>query len=106
MDWQTIYESFKENPRDIRTTPKGNRQPRWFFVYSEKGNVYIDNAREHNYSSKIKQRRKLDKDNFEKMIVLYDKRNHGVPVSEKACAITFNQVYWFGILCDLLKLNY
>ena len=103
MNWQTIYESFKGNPRDVRTTPKGNSQPRWFFVYSENGNVYIDNAREHNYSSKIKQRRKLDKDNLEKMIELYDKRNHGVSVGEKARAVTFNQVYWFGILCDLLK---
>ena len=45
MTWQTVYESFLNNPRDVKTTPKTNRTPLWFFVYAEDDNLYIENAK-------------------------------------------------------------
>lgn len=35
MTWQTIYNSFKENPRDVKTNPQRNNAPRWFYVYAQ-----------------------------------------------------------------------
>lgn len=101
MTWQTIYESFLHNSRDVRTTPKTNRTPLWFFVYAEKGDIYIENAKNHSNSSKITQRRKLDKNNFTKMMNLNDQRDRGFSVSEEARSVTVNQVYWFGIFHDI-----
>ena len=45
MTRQTVYESFLHNPRDVKTTPKTNRTPLWFYVYAEDGNLYIENAK-------------------------------------------------------------
>ena len=101
MTWQNIYDSFKENPRDVKTNPKRGSNPRWFYVYSENGNVFIEVAREHSNSSEITQRRPLDKNNFEKMIELNDKRNRGFSVTAEATAVTMNQSYWYGILWDM-----
>lgn len=101
MNWQTVYESFLHNPRDVKTMPKTNRTPLWFFVYAEDGNIYIENAKNHCISSKITQRRKLDKNNFEKMMDLNDRRDRGFSVSEEAQSVTVNQVYWFGIFHDI-----
>lgn len=101
MNWQTVYESFLNNPRDVKTTPKTNRTPLWFFVYAEDDNLYIENAKNHINSSKITQRRKLDKNNFLKMTDLNDRRDRGFSVSKEATSVTVNQVYWFGIFHDL-----
>lgn len=103
MTWQTVYESFQRNPRDVRTTPKTNRTPLWFFVYAENGDLYIENAKNHSNSSKITQKRKLDKNNFEKMMHLSDRRDRGFSVSKEARSVTVNQVYWFGIFHDLQR---
>ncbi len=101
MTWQIIYESFHNNPRDVRTNPVTNKPSLWFYVYSENGNVYIDNARYHDNSSKLTHRRMLDKNNFAQMLDLNDRRNQGFAISKEATAVTVNQVYWYGILRDL-----
>ena len=101
MTWQTVYESFLHDPRDVKTTPKTNRTPLWFFVYAENGDLYIENAKNHSNSSKITQRRKLDKNNFAKMLELNDRRARGFSVSKEATSATVNQVYWFGIFHDI-----
>ena len=101
MNWLTVYESFLNNPRDVKTTPKTSRTPLWFFVYAENGDIYIENAKNHIDSSKITQRRKLDKNNFSKMTDLNDRRDRGFSVSKEAKSVTVNQVYWFGIFHDL-----
>ena len=92
MTWQIIYESFYNNPRDVRTNPVTNKPSLWFYVYSENGN---DN------SSKLTHRRMLDKNNFAQMLDLNDRRNQGFAISKEAIAVTVNQVYWYGIFRDL-----
>ncbi len=101
MTWQIIYNSFKENPRDVKTNPQRNNAPRWFYVYAQGCDIFIDTARAHSNSSKITQRRPLDKCNFEKMLELNDKRNRGFSVSSEATDITRNQSYWYGIFRDI-----
>lgn len=41
MTWQTIYNSFKENPRDVKTNPQRNNAPRWFYVYAQGGDIFM-----------------------------------------------------------------
>lgn len=101
MTWQIIYESFYNNPRDVRTNPVTKKPSLWFYVYSENGNVYIDNARYHDNSSQLTHRRMLDKNNFAQMLDLNDRRNQGFAISKEAIAVTVNQVYWYGIFRDL-----
>ena len=100
MTWQIIYNSFKENPRDVKTNPQRNNAPRWFYVYAQGGDIFIDVARAHSNSSKINQCRKLDKCNFEKMLELNDKRNRGGSVKYEASKM-WNQSYWYGIFRDI-----
>ncbi|MBR2499727.1 MAG: hypothetical protein IKB60_01465 [Clostridia bacterium] len=99
VTWEEIVSSYMNNPRDVKTIPlKG--EGIWFYVYVENGNIYVENAKNHLTSSKIKIRRKIKKENFDKMVSLYYRRTKGESVSREATEITYNQVYWFGILAD------
>ena len=100
MIWNEIVLSYASNPRDVKTVPM-KREGIWFYVYAENDNIYVENARNHSNSSKIKVRRKIQKEELEDMISLHNKRRKGVSVSKEAIEITYNQVYWFGILNDM-----
>ena len=91
--WNKILDSYSKNPRDILTFGKR----KYFYVYTEKDDIYIESGREHINSSKITVRRKLDKENLE---FIYSKYKAGSKPSE-VLDITYNSVYWFGIFYDL-----
>ena len=57
--WQSIFNSFAQNPRDVQTVPK-SRDGKWFFVYTDKGNVFMESGRAHKDACKIKGRRRLE----------------------------------------------
>lgn len=91
--WNKILDSYSKNPRDILTFGKR----KYFYVYTEKDDIYIESGREHINASKITVRRKLDKENLE---FIYSKYKAGSKPSE-VLDITYNSVYWFGIFYDL-----
>ena len=91
--WNKILSSYSENPRDVLTFGKR----KYFYVYVEKGDVYIERGREHENASAISVRRPLDKKNLE---VIYEKYKTNVKAG-KIIDITFHSVYWFGIFRDL-----
>lgn len=66
--WSKILREFSENPRDVHTIPKVKKEPMWFFVYEEYGNIYIEKARSHEPSSSIQHRLRLRNRNYEKYI--------------------------------------
>lgn len=100
ITWEEMIESYTNNPRDVKTTPTRG-EGIWFYVYVEDDNIYIENAKNHLDSSKIKTRRKIEKEKIDIMMSLYCRRKKGESVSGEATDITYNQVYWFGIFADM-----
>lgn len=99
MTYENLVSLYEKNPRDIPTVPR-NRQPVWFYVSADCGNLYAEPAREHSPSSRIRFRRRLQKKELEPMLKLYERRKKGEPVSREATQLTVNQVYWYGIFAD------
>ncbi len=87
--FERVKESFLRNPRDVLTF--GGRK--YFYVYVERGELYVEGGREHKNASRIKGRRKLDKANAE---AVYAKYKVGAELS-KIRELTYNSVYWLGI---------
>ena len=98
--WQAMCDSFVKNPRDVVTVPK-NKKGKWFYVYSENGNIFIQSAKEHGDSCLITGRRRLEENKLDIMLDIYYKRCRGESFSKEATQTTRNQVYWFGIFADL-----
>ena len=99
--WNKILKEFSENPRDVHTTPKVKKEPKWFLVYEEYGNIYIEKARSHEPSSSIQHRLRLKKEEIEIMKNIYDKRNEGESVSHLATKSSWMSVYWYGIFAEM-----
>ena len=100
ITWEERVTSYKKDPRDVKTVPL-RKSGIWFYVYVENGNVYIENAKNHTDSSKLKCRRKLAKMELEAMLSIYHRRNNGESFTQEATDITYNQVYWYGIFADM-----
>ena len=100
LTWHTICNSFVQNPRDVITVPK-NKKGKWFFVCAEKDGIFIESAKEHNDSCRIKGRRRLEENKLESMLNIYYKRLNGESVTKEAAKVTFNQIYWYGIFAEL-----
>ena len=91
--WNEILNSFSKKPRDVLTFGKR----KYFYVYTEGTDVYLESGREHKNASEIKGRRQLDKNNLQ---VVYEQYKLGSKPSEVA-DVTYNSVYWMGIFRDL-----
>lgn len=91
--WSLIKNSYSVNPRDVLTS--GGRK--YFYVYTDGDNVYLESGRNHADSSVIAKRRALDK---EKLNDIYNAYKEGAKPSDIK-DITFNSVYWFGVFKDL-----
>ncbi len=100
VTWDNIILSYIDNPRDVKTNPI-KKEGIWFYVYVENEDIYLENAKKHLCSSKIKGRRKLDKKKLDLMLMLNHERKNGAKVSQLAEKITRNQVYWYGIFADI-----
>ena len=101
--WEEIVRSYSENPRDVQSQPLNNRPGLWFYVYVEKGTLYVEQAKAHKPSSKLSMRRKLSRasQKCEMMFEFYRRRKNGETVSAEAGHKTVNQVYWYGVFADM-----
>lgn len=98
--YANIVKYFQDHPKDVHTVPlKG--EPRWFYVYAENENLYVEVARMHTPSSSIKGRRLLVPAQCETMLNIYQRRKKGEHVSKEASRATRCQVYWYGIFAEL-----
>ena len=70
---------------------------KYFYVYSQGDNVYLENGRNHPSGSNISSTRTLDKKNLNAVFEEYKSGSKPSDVTK----ITFNSVYWFGIFKDL-----
>ena len=91
--WNKIVKDYKDDPRDVLTA--GGRK--YFYVYAEGNEVFIESGRTHSNASKISSRRRLDKESLD---VVYNKYKTGAR-PKNLQDDTFNSVYWLGIFSDL-----
>lgn len=91
--WNEIIASYSEQPRDVLTAGKR----KYFYVYTQENDVYIESGRNHKNASEISSPRLLDK---EELSIIYNKYIDGEKASDIK-DITWNSVYWFGIFADL-----
>lgn len=101
MTYHEIAADYSVNPRDVHTVPITEKQPLWFYVYTDNGTMFVKSAKEHAPSSRITGRRKLIEDEFEDILSIYWKRKCGLPVSKEATDTTKNQVYWYGVFSEM-----
>lgn len=98
LTWDILYRSFEENPRDVKTHPITNVLPKWFYAYSENGDICIQNSQVQQPSCSIKGIRKLMRTHFEEIYDVYIRREKGDSVSKEAADITRQSSYWYGVL--------
>lgn len=97
----TIKQSYSERPRDVATTPQRNTAPRWFYVYSDGKNVFVESGHEHINKSKITNRIILDKNSIIDIYSMYCQYKRGLMLRKEIRDRNRNSSYWFGIFSDL-----
>ena len=96
-----LVNNLSVNPRDIITNPLTRRSGKWFYAYTDKGQIFVTGAKAHSPKCSISTPRVLSEKEFEDIYKLYLLRKQGHAVSQKAAAVTRNQVYWYGIFNDI-----
>lgn len=98
--YRKLIESFKGNPRDVHTVPVMRKDYKWFYVFVEKDNLYVETAHDHTPKCSVK-RRRLQERECNEILSIYHRRICGEQVSSEAQECTRSQVYWYGIFSDL-----
>lgn len=96
--WNKIINRLQGNIIELPTVPITNRVPVWFSATTDGKTIFINEAIDHNPSSKLSMQRKLNYRTFQKVYPLYLRRERGEAVSSEVTAITVNQVYYFSLI--------
>lgn len=97
MTYREIAAVFAREPKDVHTVPTNGQQPRWFYVSTDNGTMFVEQAKNHIPSSRITVRRKLKENEFDTILEIYQRRKRGMSVAREATEATKSQVYWYGI---------
>lgn len=103
--WNKIIEKLKEHQTEFPTAPITNKTPIWFSAIVDGEIILIDNAVNHQPSSKLTVPRKLKYKTFQKVYPLYLRRENGEQISAEAASVTVNQVYYYSLIKHLCQDN-
>ncbi len=98
--YQRLVAEFIENPRDVHSIPVSSKPYTWFYVFVEKGSLYVESAHNNLPASNVK-RRKLQESECNEILSIYHRRMAGEHVSREAQQSTRSQVYWYGIFSEM-----
>jgi hypothetical protein len=101
--WNIIFDKLSGNRTDFPTAPITKKTPIWFSAIVDGEIILIDNAINHQPSSKLKVPRKLKYRTFQKIYPLYLRRENGEQISAEAKSLTVNQVYYFSLIKNLCQ---
>lgn len=99
--YKKLVEEYAENPRDVATVPIRKRERRWFYVFAEKGFLYVCAARRHEGSCNIKEPIRLKEKQLAIMLDIYHRRQNGEAVSSEASRVSLQASYWYGVFADM-----
>lgn len=94
--------SYSEQPRDVATMPKNNKEPKWYYVYTDGSDIFIDSGWFHTINkSRVKPHTKLDKHNLGKIHEMFNRYKLGLVKRHEIRDMNYSSSYWFGIFKDL-----
>jgi thymidine phosphorylase len=96
--WNLIIKNLEGKTIELPTVPKTKKIPVWFSASTNGEIVIINEATEHEPSSKLSAPRILKYNTFQKVFPLYLRREKGEAVSSEVTATTVNQVYYFSLI--------
>jgi len=97
--WSKIIAQLKEASMEIATVPSNNREPLWFHVCVENGNLYAENSISHKPSTKMSQRRKISKKDFETVFSYYHRWANGERyLRQEVRTLSRNTAYIFALI--------
>jgi len=96
--WNMIISRLENNRVELPTVPKNKKVPVWFAATTDGKTIFINEALDHNPSSKLSVERKLNYNTFQKVYPLYLRRENGEAISSEVSAITVDQVYYFSLI--------
>ena len=94
--WLIILDNLSRNPRDLHTIPMVEREPTWFYAYTDGTNIYVEKARE-NSNSGLRGKRRLTFSEFKKIYPIFVRRDKGEDIGKEGSQVTHNQSYWYSI---------
>ena len=89
-------------PCEFHTVPRSQRTPLWFCACAKNNFIFVSNAQSHIPSCHISSPRRLTFEEFLRIHPIFLRRERGESVSKDAIAATYNQVYWFALIKELL----
>ena len=101
--YDTIVKEFTLNPRDVHTVPISGKNYKWFYVFVENGQLYVEMSHDHFPKCHVKKRNLLEKE-CGRIFEIYQRRLKGESVSKEAQKCTRSQVYWYGIFHEIFKI--
>ncbi|TGE37208.1 hypothetical protein E4K67_15165 [Desulfosporosinus fructosivorans] len=87
------------SPFEIATVPSNNKIRLWFSVYTDKDNIYVDNAKTHCPSTKMSQPRKITKKDFSTVYSYYQRWTSGERyLRQEVRLLSRNTAYIFALI--------
>lgn len=99
--WKSIMNHLEGKTLELPTVPKTKKIPVWFSASTNGKVIIINEAKDHQPSSKISTPRILNYKTFEKVFPLYLRREKGEAVSAEVTRVTVDQVYYFSLIRHL-----
>ncbi|KAB2954246.1 hypothetical protein F9B85_00695 [Heliorestis acidaminivorans] len=97
--WNNIMIRLKETSEDIATVPSNKKEPLWFNCYIENGDLYVQNSTTRTPSTKMSQRRKITKNDFETIYPYYYRWKNGEKhLTQEAKKLSMNTAYIFALI--------
>ena len=97
--WSAIITSLLNDPIDVATVPSNKREPLWFFAFSDKGELYVENSINCMPSTKLSQRRKITKSDFLTVYSYYHRWANGERnLRQEVRTLSRNTAYIFGLI--------
>lgn len=94
-----MIKNIESFPAEIQTIPVSpNKIGVWFSVCTEKSKIFISPAKHNSPASRIKPDTSIPRNDFERLLPIYHRRQKGEKVSEEAKRLTRFQVYIYSIL--------
>jgi hypothetical protein len=97
--WNKIVVILQKEPAEVVTVPSNKKEPLWFNASFENGNLYVQNSISHKPSTKMSQRRKISKNDFETVYSYYHRWANGERyLRQKMSSDSRNTAYIFALI--------